>query len=397
MSFSRLSILALFSLTFVMCSRSTVAIAQTEAERAHIIDLIHTGRDAMQHNNLPEAERQFQLAVNGAPALSDAYLGLGLVQVRRGELDEAVKSLSRAVDLNPNLPGAHLFLGISQYQIGQPEPAIASLHAEIALQPANIEALTWLGIVELGQEHPELATAPLDQAVALSPKDPRVLYYSARAHMLVAEAEYRQLGQLDPDSALVHRGLAESYSLSAQPDKALAEYESAIQKDPANPDLYEALAEADQKMGKVDASKAAYEKALQFNPHSAIALYNVGRLDVERGKPADGIPKLRQAEALHASPAPTDFYLGLGLAEVGENAEAAKWLEKSLTYQPSPFIQQGAWYQLARVYQKLDRKADSQHALDQLKLLLAELERQKQTTAKQAAAQSTPPVPANRP
>lgn len=371
--------------------------AQTDAERAHVVDLIHSGRDAMQRGDLPAAEHQFQLAVSAAPTLSDAYLGLGLVQVRRGELDDAVKSLSRTIELNPNLPGAHLFLGISQYQIGQPDPAIASLRAEIVLQPANVEALTWLGIVELGQDHPEQATGPLDQALALTPKDPRVLYYSARAHMLVAEADYRQLGQLDPDSALVHRGLAESYSLSAQPDKALAEYELAIQKDPANSDLYEALGEADQKMGRIDASKAAYERALQLNPHSTIALYNVGRIDVEHGKPAAGIPMLRQAEALHASPAPTDFYLGLGLAELGENAEAATWLEKSLTYQPSAFIQQGAWYQLARVYQKLDRKADSQHALDQLKLLLAELERQKLTTAKQAAAQSSLPAHSNTP
>ena len=393
MSISRFSTLGLFAIVLATGLPDTCAYAQTDAERAHILNLIHTGRDAMQRGDLPAAEQQFQLAVTAAPTLSDGYLGLGLVQVRRGELDAAVKSLSRTIELNPNLPGAHLFLGISQYQIGQPDLAVASLRSEIALQPSNIEALTWLGIVELGQDHPELATAPLDQALALTTKDPRVLYYSARAHMLVAEADYRQLGQLDPDSALVHRGLAESYSLSAQPEKALTEYELAVQKDPSNPDLYEALAEADQKMGKVDASKVAYEKALQLNPHSAIALYNVGRLDVERGKPADGIPKLRQAEGLHASPAPTDFYLGLGLAELGENAEAAQWLEKSLTYQPSAFIQQGAWYQLARVYQKLDRKADSQHALDQLKLLLADLERQKQTTAKQAAAQSTPLAP----
>ena len=323
-------------ITAVCC---ITAIAQTDAERAHIVDLIHTGRDAMQRGDLPAAERQFKLAVDAAPTLSDAYLGLGLVQVRRGELEDAVKSFSRTVELNPHLPGAHLFLGIAEYQIGQPEPAIASLRAEIALQPASVDALTWLGIVELGQEHPELATAPLDQALAQNPKDPRVLYYSARAHMLVAESDYRLLGQLDPDSALVHRGLAESYTLSAQPDKALAEYELAIQKDPANSDLYEALGDADRKMGRVDAAKTAYEKALQLNPHSAIALYNLGVVDVEHGRPASGVAMLRQAEALHASPGPTDFYLGLGLAQLDQNAEAAQWLEKSLTYKPSATIQ----------------------------------------------------------
>ena len=294
-----------------------------------------------------------------------------------------------------------MFLGIAQYQMGLSEPAASSLRAEIALGPGNAEALTWLGIVELGEDHPEQATGPLDQAAALTPKDPHVLYYCARAHMLVAESVYRQLSALDPDSSLVHRGMAESYDISGQPEKALAEYEAAIKKDPANQDLYESLGEADQKMGRMDAAKAAYEEELKLNPHSAIGLYNVGRIDVERGKPESGVAALRQAEAAHASPAPTDYYLGLGRAELGQNAEAAQWLEKALANQPSPFIQQGAWYQLARVYQKLDRKADAQHALDQLKQLLAQQQRQKEVTAKQAAGQppSTPdaPAPPNQP
>ena len=80
---------------------------------------------------------------------------------------------------------------------------------------------------------------------------------------------------------------------------------------------------------------------------------------------------MRQAQAAHASPAPTDFYLGLGLAETGQNQEAAHWLEQSLANQPSPFIKQSAYYQLVRVYQKLDRKADSQRALAELQKLKA--------------------------
>ena len=192
--------------------------------------------------------------------------------------------------------------------------------------------------------------------------------------------------------------LAEGLDASGQPEKAIAEYEAAIKKDPSNPDLYEALGDSNQKMGRIDAARAAYEEGLKFNPHSAIALYNVGRIDVERGKPEGGVTLLRQAEALHSSPAPTYFYLGLGLAELGQNAEAAQWLEKSLTSQPSPFIEQGAWYQLGRVYQKLNRRADAQHALDQLKQLLARLQQQKEITAKEAAGKSAPsPTPPTSP
>jgi len=55
----------------------------------------------------------------------------------------------------------------------------------------------------------------------------------------------------------------------------------------------------------------------------------------------------------------------------GKNQEAAEWIEKSMQANPSDFIKQSGYYELARVYQKLNRKADSQRALDELKKLKA--------------------------
>ena len=127
---------------------------------------------------------------------------------------------------------------------------------------------------------------------------------------------------------------------------------------PTTPTCTKLLGEADQKVSRSDAATKAFEGALQRNPNSAIALYSLGSMKVQSGKPEEGVQLLRKAEALHARPAPTDFYLGLGLAERGQTAEAAmQWLERSLANQPSPFIQQSAYYQLARAYQKLDRKS----------------------------------------
>lgn len=356
---------------------ATLSMSQAGATSAHAQDgsdavsLIRSGRDAMQRGDFAAAESLFKRAVAAAPTLSDTYLGLGLTQLRRGEMDEAVGSLGRATELNPQLPGAHLFLGIAQYQVGKAEDAAASLKAEIALQPNNVEALTWLGIVELGRGHPEDATQPLDAAAELAPKSAEVQYYRGRAHNLVAEAAFKQLYALHPDSALVHRALAESLAASGQPEKAIAEYEAAIQKDPKNADLYEALGDEDQKLNRKDAAAVAYGKELELNPNSAVALYNLGMMQVKTGRAATGVPLLRRAQEAHAAQAPTDFYLGLGLAELGKNEEAAHWLEASLANEPSPFVEQSAYYQLVRVYQRLNRKADADHALSELKRLKA--------------------------
>ncbi len=260
-------------------------------------------------------------------------------------------------------------LGIAQYQSGDSTAAAASLGGELALQPDNVEALTWLGIVELGAGNPVAAAAPLDHAASLSPRDGNILYYQGHAHTLIAEQAYQALYRLDPDSANVHRALGESLAGSGQPEKAIAEYEAAIRKQPGNADLYEALAEEEQKISRFDAATASYEQELKLNPNSAIALYNVGKIDVEHGKAADGVPLLQQAAELHASPAPTQFYLGFGLAALGRNDQAAKALETSLAAHPSDFIAQSAWYQLGRVYTRLDRKADAQHAFAEVQRL----------------------------
>jgi tetratricopeptide (TPR) repeat protein len=337
-----------------------------------VMQLLTRGQAAVKRGDLTGAEALFGRATVVAPQLPDAFLGLGLVQLRRGEMDDAVKSLAHAAEMNPQLQGPHLFLGIAQYQGGDSVAAMVSLRAELALNPDNVEALTWLGIVALGSQLPAEAAPPLDHAAALRPNDAQVLYYQARAHELAAKAALAKLYQLDPDSALVHRALAEDLYGSGQPEKAIAEYEAALRKEPNNPDLLEGLGEADQKLSRFDEARKTYRQELAVNAHSAIALYNLGKIEVEHGQPQEGVPMLRQAAEAHARAAPTDFYLGLGLAELGQTEEAAHWLEQCLASGPSPFIEQSAYFQLARVYQRLNRKDDAQRALEKLKRLKAE-------------------------
>lgn len=358
-----------------------------------VIQWLRAGSDAVRRGDLTTGESYFHKVVAAAPEFSDGYLGLGMVQLREDQVDSAITSLRRATELNPQLKGAHMFLGIAQYQAGDLASAATSLQAEVTLQPDNVEALTWLGMTELGLQKPDAATGPLDHAAALAPKNPEVLFYRARAHNLVAEQSYIQLRDLDPDSVFVHRALGETLAASGQHEKAIDEYEAAIKKEPENPDLYESLGEEQQRLARFDAAEATYEKELKLNPNSAIALYNLGRIDVEHGRAPEGVSLLRQAQQAHALAAPTDFYLGYGLEETGTLEESAHWLQEAIRSNPSPFIAQSAYYQLGRVYQRLNRKEDAQRAFEELKRLKAESA--KTMTGGDAgsdpAAPSTPP------
>ena len=327
------------------------------------------GAAAMRAGKSSEAVSAFARAVAADPQSPEAYMGLGMAELRAGDADAAAKALARCLAIDPSARGAQMFLGIARYQQNDFAAASAALHVEINADPRNVEALAWLGIVELAADRPEDAAGPLDQAAVLAPKDANILFLQGKTHALLSQKAYQALYKLDPDSWHVHRALAENFAASGESEKAIAEYEAAIRKEPGNADLYEELAEQDQKLSRVEAARTAYEQALRLHPRSAIALYNLGKIDVETGKPALGIPLLEQAVEAHAVAAPAHFYLGLGLAEVGRNDQAVDALNTALSSNPSAFIRESALYQLARVYQKLNRKQDAEQALSELKQL----------------------------
>ncbi len=73
----------------------------------------------------------FQQAIAAAPDLADAYLGLGMSELREGKVDDAEHELSRAIELDPKIKGGHMFLGIAQYQMHNLDAATDSLTQEL--------------------------------------------------------------------------------------------------------------------------------------------------------------------------------------------------------------------------------------------------------------------------
>jgi Tfp pilus assembly protein PilF len=342
--------------------------AQQTSQPAHWMD---EGAAALRKGDAKEAEDDFRRQLAITPGSADATLGVGLALLREGKPEEAETTLAKASQLDPSIFSAHMFRGIALFQMNSLSLAITEMNEEIKLRPKNAEALTWLGIMELQAGRPKLAAVPLDEAGELMPGDQNILYLQVRAHTLAAQVSFRELFKIDPDSAFVHRAQAEIFSESQQPEKAIMEYQAAIKKAPSNAELYEALGDEDQKVSHVSDAQAAYRAELGLSPGSAIALFNLGKIQVETGDPQQGVLLLKQAIDAHASPAPTCFYLGLGLSKLGKNEEAVGWLERSLTDSPSEFIQQRDYFELVRVYQKLNRKADSERALEELKKLKA--------------------------
>ena len=327
-----------------------------------------------------DAEAAFREAVRMAPSLADAHLDLGLVLGREGKLDEAINSLNTAIRLNPRIEGAHMFLGIFLHQANRQDEARTALQQEIAHSPNNAEALTWLGMVELAAGHPEKAVGPFDRAAELQPDDLNVLEYRGRAHNLVARDSYARMARLDPKSWHVHRVQAELYADEGRHAEAITEYEAAIKLEARNPDLYEGLGDEYRKTNQLDAAQRSYVKELELSPKNAVAMYNLGSTEVERGNYPEGVPLLQTMLKSFPGAHVAEYYLGRGLAGQGNDAEGVIWLEKSAAGDPTGEVGKRSYYELSRAYRKLQRTADAQRAVAEYNRLR---EAQEQKDAKQ--------------
>jgi len=357
------------SLLIGLCMQAPISSRAQENPSSDAERLMQNGAAAMRQGKPAEAEHDFRLALAADPHSANASLGLGMSLLRESKPEPAREALKQAIVADPQIHGARMFLGIVDYQRNDFDNALASLNAEAALQPDNPEVLTWIGIVELAAGHPEQATAPLDHAATLQPRDLSILYYQGRAHTLMAQRVYQKLFDLGPNSWQMHRAMGEIYSQSKQPERAIAEFQAALAKQPNDPDLYQNIGDEDQRLSRFDDATKAYEQVLQIHPGDGPALYNLGKIQVQTGDPKQGVALLQQAVDAHAPAAPVSFYLGVGLSKIGRDAEAAQWLEKSLASDPSSFLRRSAWFELARVYRKLNRPEDAQKAAAEMKKL----------------------------
>ena len=334
----------------------------------------------MRNGRTADAEAQFREVVRLAPRMPEAHLDLGLALGREGKLEPAIESLQTALRLDPKLSSAHMFLGIFLYQANRQSEAIKELQQELALNPTNVEALTWLGTVELAAGHPEQAIDPLDRAYALNPKDLNILEYRGRAHNLVARDSYAQMARIDPGSWHVHRVQGEIYADEGRHPEAIAEYEAAVKLEPRNPDLYEALGDEYRKTSQLDLARKAFTKELAVSPQNYIAMYDLGSTDIEQGNYAEGIPYLETMLKSYTNAPVAEYYLGRGLAAQGKNEEALKWLEKSVKDDSSGEVAKRSYYELARLYRKMQQPAEAAKAL-------AEYTRLREAADKQSAQQ----------
>ncbi len=265
------------------------------------------GRAAYDSRRYDAAIAEFQSALALCPQRGKALQALGQAQLMAQRLDDAAATLQQLARLEPQNATARKLLGDALYLSGKEVEAEQSLKEAIALDPANESALYALA---------------------------RIYYQQNRFSEAVGY--YQKVLELDPKNYRAHDNLAVCYGAMYRDAEALKHFFKAlelVQKDHPEYDWAHA------NLAEFFLKRNQYEKAFQL-----------------------------AAEAAHRNPNSARNCFLTAKALVGLNKEelSVRWLECAVRIDPN---YREAHYLLARAYQKVGRKEDSERELEKFREL----------------------------
>ncbi|MBX9687165.1 MAG: tetratricopeptide repeat protein [Candidatus Obscuribacterales bacterium] len=161
---------------------------------------------------------------------------------------------------------------------------------------------------------------------------------------------------LDPACPEIHGYLGMAYQNSMNPEKAISEYQQALQLNPQMSFINVNLGSCLMNMGQLNQALPYFQKYLQENPNAADAaqvrayIQQAGarqsqqnlRSSVENGQALLNQHKFKEAatafqQAISEQPnfAPSHFYLGYALAQMGQHQQAINEFKRALALDPS--------------------------------------------------------------
>lgn len=339
------------------------------AQPPEIEGKMRLGAAAMGEHRYREAERDYRDVLTLAPNFPEGHLNLGLALLRQSRLPEAIASLQIAARLAPRLPGPHMFLAIAYLETARLDSAKSAVEEELRLTPDDTQVLTLAGTIAMEMGDPAAAVGPLDHASQLSPNDLDLLDLRARAYQAVAKQIYQRMYQLAPDSWQVHQARARLFEEDQRHNDAAEEYEAALRLNPRDLNLYDELAQEYRRIGDLDRVEHTFVRERQAAPDDPRTLLNLASIQIERGRASEGLPLVQQVLKTEPNNPQAYFYLGKGLAETGEEADAVTALQRFLVLQPEGELREQAYYTLSRLYRKQQKPEEAQKALAEFQKL----------------------------
>ncbi len=336
-------------------------------------DLLAEGQRAFQAGDWVRAEQAFRAYLKSAPRSAEATSNLAAVMARREQLDEAIRLYQRALQFDPRLTPVHFNLGVAQMKAGRFADCVASFTAFLKSHPGENRArqLRGLCMIESGQL-PE-GIAELEQ---LAP-DPSIAFALATAHAKSGNEERatQLLAGLEqqPAQARLIEGVIE-YRRGRFPE-ARTKFAEAVAIDASLGQAHAYLGRIAMLDNQEEDAARHLEQALARNPADAESTYQLGILRSRSGQESAARQLFERALSLQGNYADPLYQLAQLDFKARQYPAALHRLEKAVRILPE---QEAIRLLLARTYQALGRSAEAQREFQEVRRLKAMRTKQKE-------------------
>jgi tetratricopeptide (TPR) repeat protein len=296
-------------------------------------------QDRIAPDHFTEGELALEQLLRTYPDVAALHNNIAVVHESKEQLGEAIRHYQRAVELAPQVALYHLHLGTALRSIGNLERSAEELEQAALLAPAWPLAVFWLadGYSLLGRH--EDAVNALDLALQINPLNARLWQQKAEVLLRARQTQAAlsvalKAVELDPDLADAQGVLGLVYHDLGRNAEAEAAQRKAIELGSRKASPYVNLANLLRTRGQLDEAEALYRKALELEPDNAGALNSLGGVFFDRRQIAEAEKWYRKAFELEPENAHYSSSLGNALRFLGQLDQGEQLLRKAIELDP---------------------------------------------------------------
>lgn len=295
---------------------------------------ISIGQAELKLNHLGPAEAAMRKAIEQAPEITEAWLGLAAVLVKGNRPREAEQAQNEAIKRQPNNADMLANRAVLRRELGNHTGAQDDVQSALRIDPKNPTALRIQGIMYAeARKFREAVSvlAKLDEYGGATPDD-LVTLGDGQAEIGAYADALRTLGRVDgkaTDNTRFFLAKAKAQGRSGDFQGALASLESALKIDPTNPQAWSSKGYTLLKLGRLPEAVETLETAVRLTPDFANAWINLGEALMRSKNFGRAITALEKAIALAPEAMDARIYLGqsyLASRIAPKAREQADWL-----------------------------------------------------------------------
>ena len=339
------------------------------AASAKLAQLFQAGQDALNHNQLDEAERDFREVLSANPEVGGAYANLGVVYMRRKQWTKALEMLGKAEHRMPQVPGIRLNMGLAHYRQNDFLKAIPFFESVVRDQPNTVQARHLLGLCYFFTERwadaaktleplwpeennqlsylyvlsiaahrgymTELDEKSTAQLIKVGDGSPEFHLFMGKAHLNLEQYElalndFQAAAQANPKLTFVHFNLGLAYLKKQDYEHARDEF---LKDAAVEPDLafnYDELGDVYALMQLDSEAEKNYKAALQRDPRLVNSYIGLAKIYQRAGKYREALSAIDSAGKLDAGRTDIHYVRGQVLIHMGRKEQGKEELETSI-------------------------------------------------------------------